>query len=58
MSLGRLLKETKLELKQVNWPTRQQAVNFTVVVVAFSVLVAILLGAFDFGFVSLLELVI
>ncbi|MBI2097798.1 MAG: preprotein translocase subunit SecE [Candidatus Vogelbacteria bacterium] len=58
MDLGGYLKETRLELKQVNWPTRSQTVNFTILVIGFSFLVAALLGAFDFIFVSLLELAI
>ncbi len=58
MSLTSYLKETRVELKQVNWPTRRQAANFTILVIGFSFFVAALLGAFDFLFVSLLELVI
>ncbi|MBI2100878.1 MAG: preprotein translocase subunit SecE [Candidatus Vogelbacteria bacterium] len=58
MSIGSYLKETRVELKQVNWPTRRQTVNFTILVISFSFLVAALLGAFDFIFVSLLESVI
>jgi preprotein translocase subunit SecE len=41
------LKETRTELKHVSWATRKQAVNLTLVVIGISVLVAILLGAFD-----------
>jgi len=44
------LKETRAEVKHVNWPTRQQAIIFTVVVVIISVVVAYLLGLFDFIF--------
>ncbi|HEY4524214.1 MAG TPA: preprotein translocase subunit SecE [Candidatus Paceibacterota bacterium] len=58
MSLSVYLKETKSELKQVNWPTRRQAANFTFLVIGFSFLVAALLGVFDFVFVSLLELLV
>ena len=58
MSLGSYLRETKLELKQVSWPTRRQAINFTIVVIVFSLLVALLLGLFDLIFVSLLKLII
>ncbi|MEK7552786.1 MAG: preprotein translocase subunit SecE [Patescibacteria group bacterium] len=58
MSISTYLKETVLELKQVNWPSRNQAVNFTVVVIALSLLSAVLLGVFDLVFVSLLKLII
>ena len=48
--LGEYLKETKAELKHVSWPTKNQAVLFTVIVVVFSLIVALFLGAFDFLF--------
>jgi len=48
--LGEYLKETKAELKHVNWPSKNQSVLFTVIVVVFSVAVAFFLGAFDFIF--------
>ncbi len=44
------IKETRTELKHVNWPTRKQAVVFTVVVIAVSVGVSLFLGFFDFLF--------
>jgi preprotein translocase SecE subunit len=44
------LKETKGELKHVSWPTRNQAVLFTVIVAVFSIIVAFFLGAFDYLF--------
>ena len=42
------LKETKTELKHVNWPTRRQTFYYTLIVVALSVLIAYFLGVFDF----------
>jgi preprotein translocase SecE subunit len=42
--------ETANELKHVNWPTKRQTAIFTVIVVLISVLVAYLLGFFDFVF--------
>jgi preprotein translocase subunit SecE len=48
--LGEYLKETKAELKHVSWPSKNQAVLFTVIVVVFSIIVAIFLGAFDYIF--------
>jgi len=46
------IKETKGEMKHVAWPTKKQAITFTVIVIAISALVAILLGVFDFIFSS------
>ena len=58
MSLSGYLRETLVELKQVSWPTRREAATFTLLVIGFSVIVAALLGLFDFLFISLLELVV
>ena len=38
------------ELKRVNWPTREQTNRLTVIVVAVSIAVGIMLGAVDFIF--------
>ena len=48
-------KETKGELKHVNWPTRQQTIYFTIIVIVVSVLIAYFLGIFDFIFSKGLE---
>lgn len=49
------VKDTRSELKHVNWPTRAQAIGYTVVVIVFSAIIAILLGAFDFIFSGVLQ---
>jgi preprotein translocase subunit SecE len=54
--LGEYLKETKGELKHVSWPTKNQAILFTVIVVVFSIVVAAFLGAFDYVFIKILGL--
>jgi preprotein translocase subunit SecE len=56
--LTEYLKETKGELKHVSWPTKNQAVLFTVIVVVFSAVVAIFLGAFDYIFTMVIKLFI
>jgi len=56
--ISEYLKETKGELKHVTWPTRNQAILFTFVVIVFSVIVAFFLGAFDLVFTYLLKLFI
>lgn len=55
MKLFTFLKEVQLEMKRVNWPTRQQVIQNTILVLAISIAVAIFLGMLDFIFVSLLE---
>mgnify|MGYP003395493387 CR=1 FL=1 len=42
------LKDTKTELKHVSWPTGKQALVYTALIIAVSVVVAVLLVVFDF----------
>jgi len=51
-------KETKAEMKHVNWPTRKQAILYTAVVIITSLATSAYLGLFDFVFSKLLKLVI
>ena len=48
------LKEVKLEMKKVNWPTRKETVRYTLIVIGLSVAVAAFLGTLDFVFNTLL----
>ncbi|MDP2669363.1 MAG: preprotein translocase subunit SecE [bacterium] len=50
------LKETKVEMRKVNWPTRTETIRFTIVVIAVSLGVSFILGAFDYVFTSILKL--
>jgi len=58
MKIVEYVKETRGELKHVSWPTRQQAVAFTLIVIALSLFVAVFLGFFDYVFTQLLKLFI
>ena len=49
------LKEARLELRKVSWPTRTQTVRYTVAVILMSLVIAAFLGAFDFLFTYLLN---
>lgn len=51
-------KEVYGELQKVVWPSRSQAVRYTVTVILFSVVVAVVLGAADFGLLKLFEKVV
>lgn len=55
MKLVEYLKNTKAEFKHVSWPTRKQAITFTIIVVVISFAVALYLGFFDFIFSKILE---
>ena len=50
MGLINYLKDTRSEMNHVSWPTKNQTVNFTIIVLVVSIFVGILLGAFDLIF--------
>lgn len=52
------LREVRGELTKVDWPTRDQTIRLTAIVVAVSVFTALFLGGFDFIFTKLTELVL
>lgn len=52
------LKEVQLEVKKVNWPTKEETLKYTFIVIVFSVLVAIFLGGLDVIFNNLLKIYI
>jgi preprotein translocase subunit SecE len=58
MGLANYIKETKAEMSHVNWPTKNQTINFTLLVIAVSVVVALILGLSDYVFTQLLKLFI
>lgn len=51
-------KDSKVELKKVVWPTKKQVLNHTLLVIGFSLGVAIFLGAVDLGLIKLVEKII
>lgn len=51
----RFLREAKVELAKVNWPTRKQIVQYTVIVIGISLFTAVFLGGLDYVFGSLVE---
>jgi preprotein translocase subunit SecE len=55
---GNFLRETQDELKKVTWPTRQEVVRLTLVVITVSLVVGLFLGILDFSFTKLLGLII
>ena len=42
------LKDMKSELKKVQWPTRKQTVNITLIVIACVIVVGVFIWVFDF----------
>lgn len=49
-ALQRLFRETMGELRKVSWPTRQEAIALTQVVIVVMIIMAIILGTLDWAF--------
>lgn len=49
------LKAVREELRHVTWPTRTQAILYTIFVICISIVVSLILGGFDFIFTQGLE---
>jgi preprotein translocase subunit SecE len=52
------LREVKIELKKVTWPSRKQTLGSTVVVLALVMLISLFLGVVDIGLSNLIGLVL
>ncbi|MFO8026383.1 MAG: preprotein translocase subunit SecE [Opitutales bacterium] len=52
------LREVKVELSKVTWPSRKETVGTTVVVLVFVIILAIFLGAADFILTTLVQLIL
>lgn len=58
MKITEYVKETQAEMKHVTWPTRKQAISYSIAVILVSIGTALLLALFDFIFSRLLTLVV
>ncbi len=47
--------ESRAEFRHVNWPTREEAIRLTGVVIFLSISLALFLGAFDYAFLTGLQ---
>ncbi len=56
--VNQFLKESKQEIKKVSWPTRQETLKYTVVIIVTALLVAAFLGGIDALIHRILEFVI
>jgi preprotein translocase subunit SecE len=52
------LREVKIELKKVAWPTRKQTMGSTVVVIILVTIISLFLGLVDLGLSSLVRVVL
>ena len=49
------LKEVRIEIKKVNWPTTKETIRYTLTVISISIATAIFLGGIDFLFTNFLN---
>ena len=56
--MGKWFRDMKSELKKVQWPTRKQTINNTLIVIACVVVVGIFIALFDFVANQLISLLI
>jgi preprotein translocase subunit SecE len=54
----KFLSEVRSELAKVVWPSRAETVRYTLTVIIFSIVVALALGAFDYGMLRLFEAIL
>jgi preprotein translocase SecE subunit len=52
------LKATAAEMKHVSWPTQNQTIIYSALVIAICGIVAVLLGLFDYVFTGLLNRIV
>ena len=45
--MGKWFRDMKSELKKVQWPTRKQTINNTLIVIACVIVVGVFIGLFD-----------
>ncbi len=51
-------RDVKAELFKVVWPTRQETIRYTATVIVFSIVIAVILGAADYGLLKAFETLI
>jgi preprotein translocase subunit SecE len=54
-SIIHFFKESQQELKHVNWPTREEALRLTGIVIGISLILAVFLGSFDYLFTYIIK---
>lgn len=58
MNLFKFFGEVRAEIEKVTWPTRNETITLTIVVVIISFIVGIYLGGLDLLFTKMLEFLI
>jgi preprotein translocase subunit SecE len=56
-SIVQYLRDTRVELRKVIWPTREQAINLTIVVLFVTGLMTVILGGIDYFYTKVLAVI-
>lgn len=48
--LTTFIKDARIELKKVTWPTREETIRYTITVILISAVVSLFLGGLDYVF--------
>lgn len=51
----RFFKDTKAELKKVTWPTKEQLIHNTGVIITFIIIITVILSVLDVAFAKLFQ---
>ncbi|GAP61696.1 preprotein translocase subunit SecE [Ardenticatena maritima] len=57
-AVTRYFREVRAELAKVTWPSREEAINLTMVVLAVTIALSLFLGAWDYLFSRLIAFLI
>jgi preprotein translocase subunit SecE len=57
-SIVDFFKGVVLELKRVDWPSREKTIQLTLIVIGVSLVTGLFIGALDIGFTKLVEIVL
>ena len=58
MNLIKYVKSSIEEMKKVTWPTKKETYNYTILVIAISIAIALFLGGLDYLFSAILKLIL
>ena len=55
MNIKNFFNEAKIEFKHINWPTKQEGVKLTLIVIVISLIITLFLAFFDNIFIFLFQ---
>lgn len=55
-SVLRFFREAKAEMKKVTWPSKEQLIHNTIIILVFIVIVTVILSVLDLGFGKLFQM--